>query len=146
MTLFTIIPQNNSNLMFQISGILFLMILAVVLISIGIFLFLFFKTDFIIDLLKLDKGFDDDQVQFGNFNNRNILKLAIMIIGGFLVVDYMPKFLLDVINAFKIKSSNSVFSEKPIDYFRLSIEAINVLIGYVLITNYKNLANFLEKE
>jgi hypothetical protein len=145
-TLFTIIPRNFTNLMIQYTGIMILVISSVTLISVGLFLFLLFKTDSIINLLKLDKGFDDDHIQFGALNNENILKIAILILGGFLVVEYVPIFLLDCINAFRMKTSTFIFNEKPIDYSKLSIEAVNVLIGYLLLANYKYLSKFFDKE
>ena len=66
---------------------------------------LLFKTDFIIDILKLDKGFDEEQINLGNLTNESIFKLALIIIGGFLIIDYTPTLLFDIVNAFKSKST-----------------------------------------
>ena len=60
------------------------LIYSVVVLFVLIFLFfaLIFKADTIIDKLKLDKGFDEDRIEFQNFNVENILILAIVIIGS----------------------------------------------------------------
>jgi len=56
-------------------------------------MFLIYKPDKIIDWLKLDKGFDDDRIDFQNFNNTNILKLAVIVIGGIMLIKNIPAFL-----------------------------------------------------
>lgn len=146
-TIFSIIPQNISSFYFGDESYSLILWVAVVLtIIISLFLFLLFKTDFIIDLLKLDKGFDDEIINFGNFNNLNILKLSILIIGGFLLIDYIPNFLFDIINAFKRQATYSSIESNSVDYFGLTVGTINILIGYLFITNYKSIASFLDKK
>src|SRR5690606_14048048 len=65
------------------------------------FSFLIFKTDKIINLLKLDKGFDDERIELGNFNNKKILQFALILIGGFLFLGHLPDFLQYCFLAFK---------------------------------------------
>jgi hypothetical protein len=145
LTVFSIIPQNISNILFSFDFAMLLMVVASVLISIGLFVILLFKTDSIINLLKLDKGFDDELIHFGNLNNENILKLALLIIGGFLIIDHTPRFLLDAVNVFKYKINFSTIEGSKVNYYSLSFEALNILIGYLLITNYKSISKFIDK-
>jgi hypothetical protein len=70
-----------------------LLFLGLILISVGIFILLIKKVDNIIDWLKLDKGFDQAQIQIGNFNESKIVSIAIFLIGGMMIVDYLPSFL-----------------------------------------------------
>ena len=44
-----------------------------------------------ISFLKLDSGFDDDKIVFENLNNQSLYKIAIVILGGFLMVDSFPR-------------------------------------------------------
>ncbi|WP_298122136.1 hypothetical protein [Flavobacterium sp.] len=146
LSIFTVIPQNISNILYQFDIMILLIILASTLISVGLFLILLFKTDFIIDKLKLDKGFDDIQINFGNLTNESILKLAIFIIGGFLIIDYTPSLLFDLVNAFKNKATFSTIEGSSIDYFQIFVSLINIVIGYLFITNYKSISKFLDKK
>ncbi len=145
LTVFSIIPQNISNVLFSFDFTMLLMIVASVLISIGLFMILLFKTDSIINFLKLDKGFDEELFHFGNLNNENILKLALLIIGGFLIIDYTPRFLLDIVNVFKYKINFSTIEGSKVNYYNLSIRTLNILIGYLFISNYKSISKFFDK-
>lgn len=145
LTVFTVIPSNISNLIFQLNIEVILIILSSMLISIGLFFLLIFKTDSIINFLKLDKGFDEEQMQIGGLNNENILKLSIIIIGSFLILDYIPNLLFDIVNAFKYKGSAAPIEGTSVDYFGITIGIINIVLGYLLVTNYKSLATFFSK-
>lgn len=146
LSIFSFIPQNISNVLFSFDVTMLLMIIASVIISCGLFLLLLFKTDSIIDLLKLDQGFDDEIINFSNFNSATILKLAIVLIGGFLIIDYTPRFLLDVINVFKYKVNYSTIEGSSVSYFHLSLEAINIVIGFLLVANYKMLSKIIDSK
>ncbi len=146
LTLFTVVPNNISTLMFQFDGNMIMMVLAIMFVTAGLFFVLLFRTDSIINFLKLDQGFDDEKIEIGNLNNQSILKLAIIIIGGFLVLDYIPNFLFDIVNAFKYKSDNYTSIEgHSVNYFALTTGAINIVIGFLLVMNYKSVAQFLDK-
>lgn len=146
LSIFTVIPQNISNVLFQFDIMMLLVILASTIISVGMFLVLLFKSDFIIDKLKLYKGFDDDKIIVGNLTNESILKLALIIIGGFLIIDYLPAVLFDLINAFKTKSTFTSIEGNNVNYFDIVIGLVNILLGYLFITNYKIISQFLDKK
>ncbi|WP_298307633.1 hypothetical protein [Flavobacterium sp.] len=146
LSIFTVIPQNISNVLFQFDIMMLLVILASTIISVGMFLVLLFKSDFIIDKLKLDKGFDDDKIIVGNLTNESILKLAFIIIGGFLIIDYLPAVLFDLINAFKTKSTFTSIEGNNVNYFDIVTGLVNILLGYLFITNYKSISQFLDKK
>lgn len=145
LSIFTVIPQNISTILFQFDIMMLVIILASTMITLGLFLILLFKTDFIIDILKLDKGFDEEQINLGNLTNESIFKLALIIIGGFLIIDYTPTLLFDIVNAFKSKSTFSSIEGNSVNYFDIVVGLINILIGYLFITNYKSIAQFLNK-
>lgn len=121
-------------------------IIGATILIIFFFLFLLFKADLIIDKLKLDKGFDEDRIQFENLNNDSIVKFAIFLIGGFLIVDYFPNFLNYTFQAFRSKVQNSESIRIPVSYFNWIVSGINIVLGYALITNYKSLATFFDKK
>ena len=144
-TVFSIIPAFTSNLSAKFEPLLWLLILGIVFLALLLVYFLIYKTDFIIDKLKLDKGFDEERIYFENFNNENIFKLAIILIGGFLIVDYLPSFLNHTFQAFKSKLNNSDMINYPLNYFNWISSGLNIILGYLLLTNYKKTAIYLNK-
>lgn len=92
-TIFSALPSNISWVITQIdiTGIIWL--IGTVIVIILLFMFLVYKPDKIIGWLKLDKGFDNDSIEFQNFNSENILKLAVIVIGGILLLKNIPAFL-----------------------------------------------------
>jgi len=117
------------------------------LISIGLFILIIYNPDFIIKILKLNKGFDEQWIEITNFNNANIIKLAIVIIGGIMLIQNIPAFLTNLFFAFKSSISNN---NSPIkfgslnDYIRLGTTFLNIIIGFILVTNYKNIGRLLD--
>lgn len=111
------------------------------------FSFLLIKyTDHIIDFLKLDKGFDEETIVLGNLNNQAIFKIAIILIGGFMIVENFPKLLMDILNEFKFRTSYQSLQGHEVDYFWLGVRFLNLLFGYLLITNCKSITKFLDKK
>ena len=113
---------------------------------------LIFGADKIINVLKLDKGYDEERIDFGNLKEINILKLAIIIMGGFLIIDNFPVFLNHCILHLKDQVSRNgndgmlnAFTYEQVNYFQFAISAISILIGYLMITNYTNIAKWLSK-
>src|SRR6218665_1936200 len=89
--IFTFIPRNISNFyMMRDDGFMISLIVLILMLTVSFFLFILYKADFIIDKLNLDKGFDDDLIVFGDFTNHQMFKFSIIIIGGFLIVNYVP--------------------------------------------------------
>jgi hypothetical protein len=143
--IFSGIPSNISYVFreVEVTGILWLVISLIV--TFFIFIFLIYKPDKLITWLKLDKGFDDDRIEFQNFNDTNILKLALIIIGGLLLLKNIPGFLSQTLFAFKSSLGNE-FDRTTIkfgslrDYINWGTSFINILIGYLIVRNYNYLS------
>ncbi len=132
-----------TSVILAIASLFFIVLLLVALI---------FGADKIIDILKLDKGFDEEQINLGNLKEISILKLAIIVISGLLIIDNFPLFLNHCYLAFKDQVSNEgltgmldSFIYEKVDYFQFAVSAISILIGYLMITNYTNVAKWLSK-
>lgn len=100
-------------------------------------------------MLKLDRGFDDDHIVIGNFDSQKVVSFATIIIGGFLIIDYVPSFLRNLYNSIKseidqtgMESFMNILSDQ-VDYFDWAVAAINILIGFILVTNYRRIGNWL---
>jgi uncharacterized protein with PQ loop repeat len=153
LTVFSYIPQHIGYVVIDFNIFVLLWILGVTIFVALIYIFLILKADWIIDLLKIDRGFDDEHIELGNFNNSAIIKFALILIGGFLIIDQVPNFLQYCFMAFKeqvsvkgVGSFDYFAFGKPIDYFNWVISGMNIILGYLLITNYKSLSNWLTRK
>ncbi|MGI6048688.1 MAG: hypothetical protein ACOYEG_11925 [Petrimonas sp.] len=124
----------------------------VLLIIAAIFTALIFKPDFVINLLKLDKGFDDDVFITPRVSLSNLIKISIIIIGLFLIVKHLPQFITHLFFLFKllVKNQNGIsgMAENQIltDYVSWGIKILSLIIGYLMITNYSAIARFILKK
>ncbi len=152
LSLFYFIPSNLSYLNYGFEPLFLIYVFGSLIITILIFVLLLRKTDLIIDILKLDKGFDDDIINFGNFNSNKIFYLSLILLGGYLILNYIPEFLEYTFLAFKETISKKGFESQNIisfgsttDYFNWVISGINLIVGYVLLTNYERITKWLNR-
>lgn len=152
-TVFGYIPSNISYIFYDFDASIFFWILGATLLVVAIFVLLIFKVDLLINWLKLDKGFDNERIDLNNFNGINIIKLAIILLGGVLIINYLPDLLQTSYLWFKKEvSSRGLNSLEAITYGQNSmhinwgIALINVVLGIILITNYARLAQWLYRK
>ncbi|MEY8022179.1 hypothetical protein AB8P51_15200 [Muriicola sp. SD30] len=150
--LFNQLPTSISyiGIDFSLIGILYISVGFIILIL--LFFALMRKSDAIIDILKIDRGFDDDHIDLGNLSQKQILDFALILIGGFLFLDHLPEFFSFCYLGFKkLVSGNNLnpaegyHLDQESDYFRWVFSGINILLGYLIITNYTKLSKFLLK-
>jgi uncharacterized protein with PQ loop repeat len=156
LAIFTWIPQTFGSYVSlrQDPAFIFLFIGSLALSILMIYLLLF-NVDKVINLLKLDKGFDDDVIELGNLSPKSIIVLSLILIGGILLVDNVPIFLTNTFYSFKdmvgVKQNYSRLMDfvdpiKKVDYFEWLISFINIVVGYFLLTNYSVIVSKLLKE
>jgi hypothetical protein len=73
-----------------------------------------------------------------------LVKIGIFVIGGLLFIKNIPGLLSNVFWAFKGEVAGLEFTEK--DKFNLAVSGLNVLLGYLLFTNYEIVASRLNKK
>lgn len=147
LTLFAFLPRNAYILFYESSSLSVVWLLLVLGITVLIFIFLISKTDAIIDWLKLDKNFDDDQIVIGNMDNRKIILLAVLLIGGFLIIENLPYFLLNAYQEFRLRATGNEISLEEIlnrdnYYYSWITDAINILLGILLIANRERIVTW----
>lgn len=152
-TVFGYIPSNLSYVFYEFDASILFWILGATLLVVAIFVFLLFKVDVIIKWLQLDKGFDSDRIELSNFNGESIIKFALIVLGGFMIVDYVPDLLQTSYLWFKKEISSvglnpmeSITSGQNSMYINWGIAAINVILGIILLTNYARLAHWLYRK
>ena len=140
-SLFSVLPGNISFALMDIDLFSVSWILVVMVIIIGLFVLLIFKSDKVVEFLKLDKGFDDERIEIGNLNTDSIVNLAVIIIGGLLILDNIPEFLSHTLYAFK--GDIIGINYDTMDKFNWTVNGINLLLGFLLLTNYNTVSKVL---
>jgi hypothetical protein len=100
-----------------------------------------YKTNLIIDKLKLDKGFDTERIEL-NFDSTKVISIAIIVIGGYMLIQNIPILFKEFFIFFQQKV---LFKDYPksgwlIFYF------FKAIIGYLLMTNSFRIAKFIDKQ
>lgn len=148
-TLFQVLPSLINMSVYEPSLWSLSPILGSVAILSVIYIFFLRKPDLIINRLSLEKGFDDPRIELGNLDANKLVSFALILIGGFLVVDYFPSFLNAIYLVFKEsvqpKNLDSLMNSfnSGTQYYDLGISILNILIGYLLLTNYQNVAGWI---
>jgi hypothetical protein len=138
-TLFSVLPSNISLAMLDLDAFSILWIISAILVVVGLFVALIFKADKVVRLLKLDKGFDSDQIEIGHLKGIDIIKLGTFIISGLSIIDNIPTFLSHSLFAFKGNTIGLEYNTE--DKFYWAVSGLNLLIGFLLLTNYEIVAN-----
>jgi hypothetical protein len=121
------------------------MIMVLLLLTLGIYiavlrLFLF-KSAWLIDKLRLDKDFDQDNMNL-EIKESSLFSIAVIVTGGILFADGLPELCRQVFSYFQ---QERVFGENP-GSGRIIFYLIKTLIGYLLMTNSKLVIKFIEKQ
>lgn len=109
-------------------------LLGIIVLTITIFyliikLFLF-KTDWLIDKLKLDQNFTEERIDL-NIKSATVLRIAVIIVGGLIFVDTLPSLCQQLFQFFNQKMLLREYPETGWLIFNF----VKALIGYLLMTN-----------
>lgn len=140
-TVFTFIP--NSFLYMTASSDMFIVvyIIATSLLMMVLWLMLVYYAGNIVDIFKIDRGFEEDRIEFSGMDAFDIMRIGIFVVGGLLLTFRIPEFIGQTILTFKKNSLGDTlhFTEN----FYLISYGIQVLLGFYLITNYDMVAKLL---
>jgi hypothetical protein len=119
-------------------------IIIILLLVIGLFLFmiwlLIFKATWLINKLHLDKGFTEDRLEL-NIKYSTVLVIAIIVIGGIMVVDTLPTLCKQTFTYFQQKR---MFMEDTSSGWIIFL-VIKTITGYLLMTNSQFIVKFIDK-
>jgi hypothetical protein len=138
-TTYYLFVDNSSDIISKsaVFGIIALIIFMYVL----VLRFFVFKPNWIIDKLKLDKGFEEEKIEL-NTNSSTILRIAIIVIGGLMIVDTLPALCKSIFIFFQ---QESLFRNYPKTGW-IIFDAVKTVIGYLLLTNSKFIADTIENQ
>ncbi len=153
--LLSIMPQSAAYLFMgsDLKGVLWL---ATIIIGNLALLYVFLlKADTLTRLLKLNQGFDDDRIDFSKLKSLDLIKISVLLIGGVLLIDNFPPFFQFTLHAFQ----TAISANEPTGLAALDLkygQAINtslwvnsgigLIIGYLLISNFKKWSVFLDNK
>ncbi len=146
-TLFSLLPGMVGFAFMNIDVQSIIWIIFVIFILVSLFILLIFKSNVIVRLLKLDRGFDEDNIDFGNINAESIVKIGTFMIGGLLIINNIPAFLSYTYLAINETQMGELYTQ--FEKINWVVSAANILLGFLLITNYSIVAKLLrikEKE
>ncbi|WP_299317873.1 hypothetical protein [uncultured Maribacter sp.] len=120
----------------------------------GLIVFLFlFKTDRLIKLFRLNKGFDSQIINIKNLNEVGLFKFGIIIIGLLMIVDNIAPFLNFCYLEFKKQVSTNGTDESSainlglfIDYNWWFTYGLNIFIGIIFLTANNRISKLLMKK
>ena len=119
-------------------------IAVLLLVSAAMFVFILwlfvFRSHWIINKLKLDKGFDDEKIDL-NIRLNTALTIAVIVIGGLMFVDALPQLLRNIYSAFQ---HDELVRKDPVTPL-LVLYLAKTIIGYLLMTNSRIIIGFIEK-
>jgi hypothetical protein len=118
-------------------GVIAVIIFTYILFSI----FFVFKPNLIIDKLKLDKGFEEGKIDLSD-SSSSVLKIAVIIIGGLMLVNSFPALCRSVFAFFQ---QESLFRNYPKAAW-IIFDLLKTIIAYLLLTNSKLIVKIIEKQ
>jgi len=105
--------------------------------------FLIFKTEIVIDKLKLDRGFDQGAIPL-NIHRSTVLSISIIVIGGLIIADEIPTLCRQLFSYFQERRMNYSRTDVTISYSALT--SAKIIIGILLMTRQRQIVNFIERQ
>lgn len=105
--------------------------------------YLIFKSELIIDKLKLNTGFDQETITL-NIHRSTILSISIIVIGGLIIANEIPNLCRQLFAYFQEKRMTYGQTNPSISYSVLA--GTKIIIGLLLIGNQRQIVNFIERK
>jgi hypothetical protein len=115
--------------------------IAVFLVEVFICYILIFKTEWVIRVLKLERGFDQEIVPL-NMHRSTILSISIIVIGGWLLANEIPNFCRQLFVYFQEKRMDNARPHPSIQY--IVVSGVKIVIGILLIAEQRLFVNLIE--
>jgi hypothetical protein len=143
--LFNILPQNFSYVSsFGVDSTMILFAFAISILTVGLFIALLFFAPKIVSMLKLEQGFDSENIDFKHLSEDSIIKLSSIVVGGITVIDNLPSLISYTLFAFSSNNSGQIMEANEKFYWIASV--VQILVGLLLIFNYKLISKILKSK
>lgn len=131
---------NNSN---TVGEAIWTLVSTVLILLVYVFVSyqLIFRSDFIIEKLKLDKGFDQETIPL-NIHRSTILSISIIVIGGLIVAQEIPNLCRQLFDYFQEKRMTFGQTSPSISYSVLA--GAKIVVGLLLMGNQRQIVSLIE--
>lgn len=102
---------------------------------------LIFKPDMVVTKFGLDKGFDQEFLQL-NVNTASVLRIALIITGGLILIPEIPEFCRSFYNIWMQRTISLMADGSP-DWSPVIVSGVKILLGLLLIGERKRVLEFL---
>jgi hypothetical protein len=103
---------------------------------------LFFKTNTLIDKLKLDRGFTQEEFSFQIFK-ADILTIGLIVIGGMILANEIPNFCKALYQYIQERSIQRYSGNKP-NFSYAIIPGVKIILGLLILGERKRIVEFAE--
>jgi hypothetical protein len=103
--------------------------------------FLIFKSDYIIDKLRLDQGFEEEHLSL-NLHRSVILSIALIVVGGIMMAESIPSLLIQLFNY--VQDRKTYYREPNGQVATILITVFKLIIGMILVFNQRQIVNAIE--
>ena len=138
---FSTLSFTNGDLNSESLMILWLILLVSIIIYILIIRLFLFKTDWIVEKLKLDNNFTEERIDL-SIKSSTILTISIIVIGSLILVESLPSFCSSLFDFYQQKNMLKDYHETS----WLIYHFIKIIIGFLLLTNGKVITKYIEKK
>jgi hypothetical protein len=137
---FFIHPDNLDNSSYSNYGIEgFIAALFIIAFYCFLIYLLLFKTNAVLDKLKLDEGFNQEAFSF-NISTSLVLTIALIVVGGVILTEEIPNFCRDVFSYFQEKNLTRGMT-KP-NYAYMITSGVKIVLGFLIIGERKRIVEF----
>ncbi len=143
-SLFSIVPRMFSYAGAGFDALSLTWILLSALVVVALFVGLLFKAEAVVRLLRLERGLDDERIDFGRLSGLTLVKISLLIIGATLVIDQLPAFLNHSYYAFKADLRGDGYDSES--NFNWALSSLELILGLALVTQYDHIAVFLMRK
>ncbi len=115
----------------------------IVLLAYGlVFYYFIFRTNAVLDKLKLDKDMDQQDLSL-NIPIKTILSIAVIVIGGLMVAREIPNFIRQLVVYIQQRRLHPQYNG---DFSLLIVSGARLMIGLLLIGYQQQIVNFIERK
>ncbi|MBS1571383.1 MAG: hypothetical protein JST62_03165 [Bacteroidetes bacterium] len=144
-SVFSVLPSNIGFALSNINVYNIFWVLITLIIVVGIFVLLIFKSNSLVKLLQLDKNFETNDINFSELNKTEIIKISMIIIGGILIINNIPIFLGQMIFQFNSNVKELQINNENTNLFWFA-SGIKILIGFILLIYMNQIMTLLKVE
>ena len=140
----TVILSLNSIFMINsYDGLIWEVLITIILVIVIYFLILWlfvFKTSWLVEKLRLEKGFEEEKIEL-NTQLSNLIPIAIIVIGGIILINSLPNLCKEISTFLQSKYA---WKHSPATGW-IILYTVETLIGCLFITKSKQLTAFINR-